>query len=159
MRSISICAFVLYCCAPCVAGDDQADVKEKAEVRQVFTCPIYHPGWKDRVRIIETAQDYAALRKKVSEITFPEPGVRRASSRMLRELDKFDFKKHRLVLICSTSMADEIRVVSADPKEIRVRNIPTFANAISGSAQLVALAAPREPKPPQVSWVDDPSDE
>ncbi len=135
------------------ASDDGSPVEKTAEVRNVFTCRIYRPGWKTGVRIVETAEDYAALRKEIVEITFPTPGVRRTGSKMLRELGKFDFKRNRLVLISNTSMADEIRVETADTKEIRVRNVSTLANAIEDSATLIAVPIARGPQRPRVSWV------
>ncbi len=157
MRARPVSVIVLCCCVQSAcgySGDDGAQVEESAEVRTVFTGAIFsHPGWKAGVKIVETAEEYAALRKEIVEVTFPTPGVRRPGSRMLRRLGKFDFKRDRLVLICNTSMADEIRVVAADSKEIRVRNVSTPSNAIRGSATLIAIAHARGARPVRVSWV------
>ncbi len=148
------CYAILLCCSlyTMCPGEQPKEGAGEAAVRRVFVCQISHDAGRG-AKVIESAEAYAALRKNVSEIVFPEPGVRRVESRMLRELGEFDFAKSRLVLIWNTSMADNIRVLSADADEIRVQSEPTFSAAPEGSATLLALEVPRGEKPPRVTWL------
>ena len=123
------------------------------KISLVFICQIWHNGGFGS-KTIESADEYAALREKISEIDFPE-GVRRADSKSLRKLGEFDYQRNRLLLIWNGSMADDIRVESASDTRIKVRNTPTRRNAVKGSAQLLGLSVKRTGKAPTVVWTHE----
>ena len=141
-------------CLCCFDGSLPALEKE-TNVQKLFVCQIYseRPG----VKVIESADMYAATRKAMMEITWPEPGVRRAEARILRALENIDFARNRVVLIWNASMADHIQLVAADAEEIRVKNVPTGNNALAGSAQLLVLLVPRAKTPPHIRWEGPPA--
>ena len=143
--------------AVCIGGtcfcEEPRDEGEAKKISQVFTCQIWHNGGFG-AKVIESADEYASLREKISEIDFPK-GVRRAGSKPLRELGDFDYQRNRLLLIWNRSMADDIRVESASDTRIKVRNTPTRRNAVQGSAQLLGLSVKRTGKAPLVVWAHE----